>query len=66
MKRDLFRSTAPFYARFRPADPDAPFEGIASFFTLDDTGTALDPGCGPGRLTLPLSRYFEGLLWRNG
>jgi SAM-dependent methyltransferase len=58
----LFAGTAAYYARYRPPYPLQLIKDIASHYGLDGKGRLLDLGCGPGTLTLPLSRYFESAL----
>ncbi|MFD5878443.1 methyltransferase domain-containing protein [Streptomyces yangpuensis] len=50
-----FVSAASAYARYRPQYPMALFAGLAEHVGLNGTQTALDLGCGPGTLTLPLA-----------
>ncbi len=54
---DLFKGTAPYYARFRPGYPDAMIERIVAGFGLDGTGRLLDLGCGTGQLLIPLAPH---------
>jgi SAM-dependent methyltransferase len=60
--RDLFKGTAWYYARYRPAYP-APFlEHLAASFSLEGTGRLLDLGTGTGQLAIPLTRYFAKVI----
>lgn len=52
---ELFRSTAPFYARFRPGYPREFFTYLAERSGLDGTQRVLDLGCGPGQIAIPLA-----------
>ncbi|MGC9667691.1 class I SAM-dependent methyltransferase [Planosporangium sp. 12N6] len=52
---ELFRSTAPYYARYRPGYPREFFTYLRERFGLDGTQRALDLGCGPGQIAVPLS-----------
>ncbi|MFJ7590259.1 class I SAM-dependent methyltransferase [Streptomyces sp. NPDC097617] len=52
-----FASAAPYYARFRPAYPEAVYAHIRKCFRLDGTQHVLDLGCGPGTLAIPLAQY---------
>jgi SAM-dependent methyltransferase len=56
-----FRGTAPFY-RFRVPYPAGVFELLRSEFALDDGCRALDLGCGPGTLAIPLSRLVGDVV----
>ncbi|MGH8011750.1 MAG: class I SAM-dependent methyltransferase, partial [Candidatus Binataceae bacterium] len=57
-----FRSTAPFYARFRPRYPAALFARIAERRGLDGGGRLLDLGCGPAFIAIGMARYFRELV----
>lgn len=60
--RDIFKGTAWYYARYRPAYP-APFlEHVAASFSLDGTARLLDLGTGTGQLAIPLARYFTEVI----
>lgn len=52
---ELFRSTAPYYARFRPGYPPEFFAYLRDRFGLDGTQRALDLGCGTGQIAIPLA-----------
>ena len=58
---DLFKSTAPFYVRYRPVYPAALFAHIVERFGLNGSGRLLDLGCGPGNLTM----HHDALLARS-
>ncbi|MEX2314435.1 MAG: class I SAM-dependent methyltransferase [Thermomicrobiales bacterium] len=59
---DLFKGTAPYYARYRPGYPDAMIVHIVERFGLDGTGRLLDLGCGTGQLLIPLAPYVETVI----
>ena len=54
---ELFRSTAPFYARHRCGYPPPFFTYLVERFKLDGTQRVLDLGCGTGQVALPLSEH---------
>ncbi|MGA5565306.1 class I SAM-dependent methyltransferase [Streptomyces platensis] len=56
-----FASAAAYYARYRPHYPDALFSLLADRFPLADT-RALDLGCGPGTVALPLAELTGEVL----
>lgn len=58
----LFSGTAWYYARFRPAYPDALFTRIIERFQLDGTGRLLDLGCGTGELLVPLAPHVASAI----
>lgn len=50
-----FAGAAPYYDRFRAPYPQAAIDFIIESYNLGDGARALDLGCGPGTLALPLS-----------
>jgi SAM-dependent methyltransferase len=52
---ELFASTAPYYARYRPAYHPAFYDLLAERFGLDGTETVLDLGTGTGVIALGLA-----------
>jgi ubiquinone/menaquinone biosynthesis C-methylase UbiE len=54
IERSPFAEAAPYY-RFRAPYPPACFDYVRDAFGLDGTHRALDLGCGPGTLSIPLS-----------
>jgi ubiquinone/menaquinone biosynthesis C-methylase UbiE len=60
--KDLFKGTAWYYARYRPAYPAEVFQLIRKKFGLNGSGCLLDLGCGPGDLAIPLAQYFEKVV----
>ncbi len=59
---DLFASTAPYYARYRPPYPDVFFQHVVERFGLDRTGRLLDIGCGTGQIAIPFAPYFADVV----
>jgi SAM-dependent methyltransferase len=59
---ELFRSTAPYYARFRPGYPREFFTYLAERFGLDGTQRVLDLGSGPGQIAIPLASYVREVI----
>ena len=60
--RDAFKSTAYYYARYRPGYPHDFFRLLQEFFHLDGTGRLLDLGCGTGQIAVPLSPMFRKVI----
>jgi len=59
---ELFRSTAPYYARHRAGYPPGFFDHVATRFRLDSTQTVLDLGCGTGQIAIPLAPHVARVL----
>jgi SAM-dependent methyltransferase len=51
-----FRTTVPFYAKYRLAYPDALIARVAEAMKLAPGDPVLDLGCGPGLLAIPFAR----------
>jgi len=51
-----FRTTVPYYARYRLAYPDALIARVADFVGLKAGDAVMDLGCGPGLLAVPFAR----------
>ncbi len=51
-----FRSTVPFYARYRLAYPDSLVARVAALVGLKYGDRVLDLGCGPGLLAIPFAK----------
>jgi ubiquinone/menaquinone biosynthesis C-methylase UbiE len=58
---DPFFEPAPYYALRAPYVPQA-LEYVRDEFHLDKSSRVLDLGCGPGTLTIPLSRFAGEVL----
>jgi ubiquinone/menaquinone biosynthesis C-methylase UbiE len=52
---ELFRGTAPYYARYRPEYPDEFYIFLAKRFSFDGSQRVLDLGCGTGQIALPIA-----------
>ncbi|WP_331742936.1 class I SAM-dependent methyltransferase [Kitasatospora sp. NBC_01300] len=59
---EIFTSGAPHYARYQPRYPRGLYDHLTEKFELNGTQTALDLGCGPGTLALPLSRLVARVI----
>ena len=59
---ERFASTVPYYAEGRPAYAPALLERLARETGLGPHSRVLDLGCGPGSLTLPLSRLCGTMI----
>jgi SAM-dependent methyltransferase len=57
-RTDLYRGTASYYDRFRPAYPCDLIEDLIRRAGADGTGTLLDLACGTGQLTFALHQNF--------
>ncbi len=51
-----FRSTVPYYARYRLSYPDLLIRRVAALVGLKPGDLVLDLGCGPGFLAVPFAR----------
>lgn len=61
-KPDRFSSTVPHYIAGRPAYARALLQRLADETGLGPTSRVLDLGCGPGSITLPLSRFCGTMI----
>ena len=52
-----FRSTVPYYVRFRPRYPAELIARLAEAAALDETSRVLDLGTGPGHVAIPLAAH---------
>lgn len=57
--RGLFKGTAQFYARYRLPYPPEYLDNLRLRACITGGGRLLDLGCGPGRVTLPMSPFFR-------
>jgi ubiquinone/menaquinone biosynthesis C-methylase UbiE len=58
----LFKGTAWFYARYRPAYPESVIQLLKNKFCPQGKGALLDLGSGTGELSIPLAPYFEKVI----
>jgi SAM-dependent methyltransferase len=57
-----FRSTVPFYARYRLGYPDSLIARVAEFVGLKRGDAVMDLGCGPGLLAVPFAKLGMSVL----
>lgn len=61
-RTDLYRGTAPYYDRHRPAYPAALFDDLCERLPVSGTGTLLDLACGTGQIAVPLADRFARVV----
>lgn len=59
---DLYRGTAPYYDRYRPAYPEALIDDLLRRHPVSGRGRLLDLACGTGQVALPLCRSFAEVV----
>ena len=59
LSTDLFSGTAEAYARYRPPYPGELLADLRHRADVTGKGCLLDLACGPGRVALPLAKYFR-------
>ena len=59
---DLFVGTAGFYARYRIPYPAVLLEDLVASAEITGAGRLLDLGSGPGRVTVPMARFFDEVV----
>lgn len=59
---DAFEGTAKYYSSFRVPYPQILIDSLIKQVNPPNNGILLDLACGPGRLTLPLARYFKSVI----
>jgi SAM-dependent methyltransferase len=57
-----FRTTVPYYARYRLGYPDSLIARVADFVGLKPGNKVMDLGCGPGLLAIPFARLGLDVL----
>jgi SAM-dependent methyltransferase len=57
-RKDLYRGTAPYYARYRPPYPQALLDDLRRRLPVTGKGRLLDLACGTGQIALPLADDF--------
>jgi ubiquinone/menaquinone biosynthesis C-methylase UbiE len=58
-RQDLFKGTSNYYSKYRPSYNSKMIEEIINSVSIEQDDILLDLACGPGRLTIPLSKYFK-------
>ena len=58
-KHDLYKSTAGFYSQYRIPYLKSLTDSLINYANIKDNDKLLDLACGPGRLTIPLAKYFR-------
>ena len=61
-RRDLFRGTAAYYDRFRPAYPSTLLDDLRARVPLGGHGRLLDLACGTGQVAFALAPDFDEVL----
>jgi len=60
--KTLFKGAAKLYPKYRPAYPKQLIDIIKKYTHLNNRAKLLDIGCGPGHLTIPLSKHCRKVL----
>jgi ubiquinone/menaquinone biosynthesis C-methylase UbiE len=61
-KEDLFKGTADFYTQFRPPYLESLINSLLKETNIKNSDKLLDLACGPGRLSIPLAKYFSEVV----
>ena len=61
-RQDLFKGTADFYVRYRTPYLESMIKSLINIVDIKDNDKLLDLACGPGRLSLPLAKYFNEVV----
>jgi len=61
-RTDLYRGTAPYYDRYRPAYPQVLLDDLCARLPVTGRGRLLDLACGTGQIAIPLARHFAEVV----
>jgi len=61
-EKDLFKGTANFYAQYRTPYLESMINSLIEVIGIEHTDILIDLACGPGRLAIPLAKYFSDVL----
>lgn len=61
-RRDIFRGTAWYYARYRSGYPETFFVYVKDKYHLSKVDRVLDLGCGTGQIAVPISRHVKEVV----
>ena len=59
---DLFKGTADFYVKYRTPYLESMINSLVKITDIKKNDKLLDLACGPGRLSIPLAKYFEEVV----
>ena len=59
---DLITGTAGFYVRYRTPYLESMIDSLLKEASINDKDRLLDIACGPGRLSIPLAKYFNEVV----
>jgi len=58
-RQDLFKGTSNYYSQYRTPYPKSLISDVIKVTNIEPNDKLLDLACGPGRLAIPLSKYFK-------
>jgi len=58
-RQDLFEGTSTYYSKYGFPYNKNMIEKITKIVNIEQNDQLLDLACGPGRLAIPLSKYFK-------
>ena len=61
-RHDLFRGTADFYVKYRTPYLESMLNSLIKITAIKTKDRLLDLACGPGRLSIPLAKYFNEVV----